>query len=192
MASIAGIRRTSTRAGAAHRRGRLPGVAIESFSPAVDVDVVADRLRDAPGVEHAVRVVGLVGRDDVEKNWWFVGAPMSDDGSTPVMATGREPATDAPDEVAISRHTAEKFGLGVGSTFMIDFYSAEQFALIAAEQRDRAGRPTADVARSSGSTSTRETWSGRRRRTAVRASEAFAAAHVRDTALGLVLVTTTR
>ena len=190
MASIAGIRRTDSALERLIDEGALPGVAVESFSPAVDLDVVADRLRDAPGVEHAVRVVGLVGRDDIDKNWWFVGAPMSDDGSTPVMAAGREPATDAPDEVAISRHTAEKFGLAVGSTFMIDFYSVEQIASISQNSAiEPAGpRPTLevvgiyldprDVERSTTST-------------AVRGSEAFAAAHVNDTALGLVLVTTT-
>lgn len=189
MASIAGIRRTSSALERLIDEGAIPSVAVEAFSPAIDVDLVAARLREAPGVDHAVRVVGLVGREDVEKNWWFVGAPLTDDGATPVMVAGREPLADAPGEVAISRHTAEKFGLGVGSTFTIGFYSAEQLMQISQDSAtEPAGRRLTltvvgiyldprDVERSSSSA-------------AVRGSEAFAAAHQHDTFLGLVLVRT--
>src|SRR5687767_7737098 len=69
MASFAGIRRTSTALERLIATSDLPSVAIEGFSPAIDFDLVTERLRELPDVERATRVVALVGREDVEKNW---------------------------------------------------------------------------------------------------------------------------
>ena len=188
MASFAGIRRTSSALDRLIERGNLPSVAIQSFSPAAEMRRVAELLDGAAGVDHAVPVVAMVGREDVEKNWWFVAGPLGDDAATPVMTDGREPRDDAPDELAVSRHTAEKFDLGVGSTFTIGFYTPQQLMGINQNSSvDPAGPRIAfrvvgvyldprDVEQSATST-------------AVRASAAFASAYEASSAFGGVLVT---
>ena len=141
--AVAGLRRTESAAQRLIEATDAPDAWI--FSNAVDAEI-GDRLREMvqshPDVAVSWPLARFIGRTTDSKDWYFplAGPARSDDIYQPILEEGRLPVDDRLGEIAVTVQTGRNTGLGVGSRFAMDVYTAEQMATISDDSEvDPAG-----------------------------------------------------
>lgn len=147
MAAIAGVRRSDTAFDRLMAASGIPS--LEVGSPTLPTLYPAYRRAIAGLDEVAVSTESwfFVGRKQTSRDWWSVRAFGDGDRSTPVLTAGRVPDPRAPYEVMVSVNTARFSGLGVGDSFVVDFYDRRQLDDIGDDTwtRPRGPRPRLHV-----------------------------------------------
>ncbi|MET0665705.1 MAG: FtsX-like permease family protein [Acidimicrobiales bacterium] len=128
LAAAAGARRTASALDRARVATAASDLRVQVDAEDAVVARVADALADSPAVADLARVRTFVVDGGGDFDLALVGDPDGRRGVTmdrPVALTGRLPAPDAPDEVALNENAAESLGLGVGDRLSLGTFSPD-------------------------------------------------------------------
>ena len=128
LAAAAGARRTSSALDRARVATAASDLRVQVDAEDALVAEVADALADSPAVADLARVQTFVVDGGGDFDLTLVGDPDGRRAVTmdrPIALTGRLPAPDAPDEVALNEIAARSLGLGVGDQLSLGTFSPD-------------------------------------------------------------------
>ena len=128
LAAAAGARRTASAVDRARVATAASDLRVQVDAEDAVVAEVADALAESPAVADLARVRTFVVDGGGDFDLTLVGDPDGRRGVTmdqPIAITGRVPAADAPDEIALNEIAAQSLGLEVGDQLSLDTFSPD-------------------------------------------------------------------